>query len=56
MTRPASATKLLGAGFRRRRDRRTDPSAQTMMTETAVSTALAGALRRERNPPRRARD
>ena len=54
MIRPASAIKLPVAGFRRRRERRTDPFAQTMMTGTAVSATLAGALRRERQPPRRA--
>ena len=54
MSDPASATKLPVAGFRKRRERRTDPFAQTMMIGTAVSAALSGALRRERNPPRRA--
>ena len=55
MTAPASATKLPVAGFRRRRERRTDLFAQAMTTGTAVPAALSGALRRERNPPRRAR-
>ncbi|MBR0160138.1 MAG: hypothetical protein IJQ02_02430 [Oscillospiraceae bacterium] len=36
------------AGFRRRRERRTDPFAQAMMTETAVSAALAVGSRRSR--------
>ena len=45
---PASAIKLPGAGFRRLRERRTAPSAQTMMTGTAVSAALAVGSRRSR--------
>ncbi len=48
MIRPASATKLPVAGFRRRRDRRTDPSAQTMMTGTAVTVALSVGSSRSR--------
>ena len=50
MIRPASATKLPGAGFRRRRKRRSDPSSQTMMTGTAVSAVLAVGSRRSRIP------
>ena len=44
MTAPASATKLPVAGFRRRRERRTDLFAQAMTTGTAVPAALSGAL------------
>ena len=50
MTAPASAIKLPVAGFRRRRERRTDPFAQAMMTGTAVSAALAVGSRRSRIP------
>ena len=50
MSVPASAIKLPVAGFRRRRERRTDPFAQTMMTGTAVSAALAVGSGRSRIP------
>ena len=50
MTAPASAIKLPVAGFHRRRERRTDPFAQAMMTGTAVSAALAVGSRRSRIP------
>ena len=48
MIRPASAIKLPVAGFRRRREQYTGPSAQTMMTGTAVSATLAVGSRRSR--------
>ena len=50
MIRPASAIKLPVAGFRRRREQYTGPSAQTMMTGTAVSATLAVGSRRSRIP------
>lgn len=50
MSVPASAIKLPVAGFRRRRERHTDPFAQTMMTGAAVPAALAVGSRRSRIP------
>ena len=52
MSVPASAVKLPVAGFYRRRERRSDPSAQPTMTGTAVLAALAVGSRRSRISPR----